>query len=1121
MVDYNQGRRFGNTGGFGAGFGNSGFGGTTTNTTGGFGNSAGGGGGLFGSQTTGTSGFGGTRTNTNTGFGASNNTGGGLFGQGAGKSATGGLFGNTSSTNNQSGGGLFGNNNTQTRGGFGTQQTQQPQNQSTGFAFGNNTNTTGTANTGGGLFGNTQNTNTSGGGLFGQNTGGSSLFGNNQQQQSQPNNAFTGLGQNQQTQQNQNQNPSNTGSTFGGFGNNNQQKPGGLFGNPPTNNASSGGLFGNAGQNNQQSTSSGGLFNTNSNNNQSGGGLFGAKPAATGSSLFGNAPANNNTTSGALFGGFNNNNNSANQTQNTGSSLFGNTNQQQKPGGLFGTNTANSGGGIFGNNNNQQPANNSLFGTSNNANTAQQQSGGLFGQSNNGVSNSLFGSSQEQQNVLQPPQAMMASLTDQFPWGSSSIFAGLPPPPVHSPGPMATPISVPQKQRKSTINPQYKLSPAAAARLVTPQRRGYGFTYSTYGTPSSVQSNASTPGGFSASRLGGSLTRSLGKSLSTSNLRRSFDPDGESILSPGAFSAGSSRYLGGGSLKRLTIDRSLRTDLFGSYAASLQPNLEKGDQSRQSGILKKKVSFDTSTMGGNGSEDSEATLTNGDSSSATPSAQEQGFLRPRTNGRTPNGKPNGVSGPPEMEQIRGNELAVVHEDGSPEPAVPSTKRSSRQPQEDQRPGDYYMVPLRSELAKMSKKQREHIVDFKVGREGCGFVVFNKPVDLNQIPLDDIFDKIVVITIRSLTCYPETISKPPQGFGLNVPSTIHLENSWPRQRNKITPTYEKSGPRLDKHIERLKRVSGTEFVDYEKDTGTWVFKVPHFTTYALDYDETESEGESLHQSRLSESFASPTPMRTTGALRPGTPAGSSMQGSPFSMQSRSETASSPDDTFEFRRNRALPGAFDDEPIPDLEVHRPASDYREETVSFLGHGSASVSEDGTDEPSDMTDPNKEIGDRSLVVQETDVEMAGSYPVRGLDLDNGDHELTPTQANLASTKPDGIPLLSTPPHFSTDHAAWAEALQDTISPYKHDRQRIQKKLYPDIRASFKPSFPTNWPYKRRNVSKPDLTTSIDLMDSLFGKEEARRSRTNMTPNNGSHASEVWAPFLSCFPSPRQSEL
>ena len=1093
LVDYNQGRRFGNTGGFGTGFGSTGFGGSTTTNTGGFGGSSTGGGGLFGAQSAGTGGFGSNQTNP--GLGANNNsTGGGLFAQNANKPATSGLFGNTSNTNAQSGGGLFANNN---QGGFGA---SQPQNQSSGFNFGtNNNNANNTTTGGGGLFGNTQNPNTGGGGLFGGTSGGANLFGNNNQQQGQPNSTFGNFGQNQQNQQNQGQ--GNTGNAFGGFGGNNQQKPGGLFGGTASNTNTGGGLFGNTGQNNLLSSSGVGLFN------QSGGGLFGAKPATTGSNLFGTATANtnNNTTSGSLFGGFNNN--TQNQSQTGGSSLFGNTNQQQqKPGGLFGGTATNTAGGLFGSSN-QQPATNSLFGQTNNANNAPQQQqqqpgGGMFGQSNNTASNSLFGNSQQQPpNILQPPQAMTASLTDQFPWGSASIFAGLPPPPQASPGPIATPINVPQKQRKSTILPQYKLSPAAAAsRLVTPQRRGYGFTYSTYGTPSSVQSNASTPGGFSASRLNGSLTRSLGKSLSTSNLRRSFDPDaGESLLSPGAFSAGSSRYSGGGSLKRLTIDRNLRTDLFGSYAASTLPSSDKGDQGRQPGILKKKVSFDTSTVGGNGGEESDTTLTNGESSTATPSAQEQGFLRPRSNGRTPNSKVNGVSAPPDMEQVRGNELAVVHEDGSPEPPPASTSRSSRQSQEDQTPGSYYMAPSRPEIARMSKQERGHLVGFKVGREGCGFVTFDEPVDLDQVPLDDIFGKIVVIEIRSLTVYPSNIKKPSQGSGLNVPSTIHLENSWPRQRNKITPTYEKSGPRFEKHIERLRRVNGTEFVRYEKDTGTWVFKVPHFTTYALDYDETESEGESLHQSRMDGSSTSPTPTQTNGNLGSEVLVNSSMQDSPSSVQSRSEATSSLDDTFEFRRHRALPGTFGYESEADENIVE-ADEEPRDMDSFSEDSPASISEDEIDEPSNQQASDEDAEDRSRVVQDTEGDMAGTYPEADNTLDNMNHSPTPTQTKY--TFVDMLGNIRTPPQLRMDHTAWTEALQDTISPYKHDRQRIQKSEYPDSIKSFKRIFPVPHPGRR---GRGDLTTSIDLMNSLFGQEEARRSRTDVAALGESNTTQV----------------
>ena len=188
------------------------------------------------------------------------------------------------------------------------------------------------------------------------------------------------------------------------------------------------------------------------------------------------------------------------------------------------------------------------------------------------------------------------------------------------------------------------MTPSTPSRLQTPQKRGFGFSYSTYGTPGSAASNASTPGTLGSSFLSGGFSRSLGKSLSTSNLRGSYG-DTDSVLTPGAFSANSSRYGGAGSMKKLTIDRSLRTDLFGDRGGAALPSPEK---ERQPGILKKKVSFDASTVGGNG-QHGDATQTNGitnqaASSSATPSAEEQGFLRsPRNQARS---KPNGLPAHP-------------------------------------------------------------------------------------------------------------------------------------------------------------------------------------------------------------------------------------------------------------------------------------------------------------------------------------------------------------------------------------------------------------------------------------------------------------------------------------------
>ena len=514
---------------------------------------------------------------------------------------------------------------------------------------------------------------------------------------------------------------------------------------------------------------------------------------------------------------------------------------------------------MFGNlnNNNQQPAVGSLFGSNNQQ--QQQQGGNNFGNTNNNQGSSLFGNSQQQQqlpNALAPPLVFNASLIDpNNAYGSPSIFSGLPPPPVVV-GPIATPINIKQKMKKNAVLPHYKMAPNAASRLVTPQKRGFGFSYSTYGTPGSATSNASTPGGLSSSLMFGSVGRGLGKSLSASNLRRNFDTDSESILTPGAFSAGSSRYGGAGSLKRLTIDRSLRTpDLFGDKGAlPALPSPENSDLSKQPSILKKKVSFDASTVGGNGEKlTDQVNGVNGVNgvdltTSATPSAEEQGFLRTpsRGQGRLTGVKANGVAPQPEMEQVRGNELAVVHEDKSPGSLGTSNARAPFQvPQDDQQPGAYWMKPSENELQKLPKDQRKQIQNFSVGREGCGRVEFNTAVDLSFTDLKDIYGNIVLVELRSLTVYPDQTKKPALGKGLNVPSTIYLANSWPRQKDRRTLLLEKSGPRFNKHVDRLRKVGGTDFVRYEKDTGIWVFRVPHFRTYGFDYeDEAASEGESL-------------------------------------------------------------------------------------------------------------------------------------------------------------------------------------------------------------------------------------------------------------------------------------
>ncbi|KAK0641102.1 nuclear protein 96-domain-containing protein [Cercophora newfieldiana] len=865
LTDYNQGRKLGSAGGTGAfggsGFGTSGFGATAQPATGGFGST---GSSLFGNTQPASTGFGAAATTNTGGFGG----GGGLFGA---KPATTGtsLFGNTTAQPAQTGGmfgggaatggfgatpaattNAFGATNTATGGTglFGSTNTAAAK--PAGFSFGNTGTTGGFGSTGTpatGFGANTAATTTGTGGLFGSNTAtntGGGLFGNQQQQQPAATGfgASTGFGAQAQ----------NTGTTGGLFGGGAQQKPGGLFGAAPAATATgTGGLFGNTGATNT------GFGATNT--TQQSGGLFGAKPAATGG-LFGASTAQPAATGGGLFGG------GATQTQQPAQgSLFGglNQNNQQKPGGLFGS-TQSTGGGLFGSQPQQQQ---------------QQQGGGLFGSTNTqqqqqgGFGNSLLGASTNSQ---AQQQSLSTSITDLSAYGSSTLFTGLPDDRVQNPGPLATPLASKSKAKSRSILPMYKLSPANASRFATPQKRGFGFSYSNYGSPSSPSSVASTPGGLGQSLLMGSIGRGLSKSISASNLRRSFNVE-DSILTPGAFSASTSAQLTGGSghHKRLVINRDLRSDLFTAPTKdTLTPESANGIRK-----LSKRVSFDTSTT----ESTQDTTRDDFDDGSKATEALTYPKLNNRLSGNGTNG--SSATATPDMEQVKGNELAIVHEEESPAPT--RTKRTSVGGTTE--PGEYWMSPPIEELRAMNRNQLKKVANFVVGRENVGSVAFRVPVDLTGINVDELFDEIVVLQTRSATVYPNPAKKPPVGKGLNVPALISLEHSYPRGGPATT------GRKLERHIERLRtQIPDTTFESYDKETGVWNFTVEHFTTYGLDDDDSDEETDAdvtvnegaLRQQQVVKDIASPD--------------------------------FNPDDTFDFKRSRrAVPGAFDEGAMSDDE------------------------------------------------------------------------------------------------------------------------------------------------------------------------------------------------------------
>ncbi|KAL1917286.1 uncharacterized protein VTP21DRAFT_4942 [Calcarisporiella thermophila] len=152
---------------------------------------------------------------------------------------------------------------------------------------------------------------------------------------------------------------------------------------------------------------------------------------------------------------------------------------------------------------------------------------------------------------------------------------------------------------------------------------------------------------------------------------------------------------------------------------------------------------------------------------------------------------------------------------------------------------YWMEPSLIELRNMSHDQLSKVRNFTVGRRGYGRVRFQMPVDLTTVrSLANIAGGIVIFEPRSCTVYPDDNVKPKVGEELNVPATIELENVGPKDGQELIT--DPDHPRVVKLIRKLRKMPDTEFIDFEPKTGTWIFKVQHFSRYGLEDEEEEEQ-----------------------------------------------------------------------------------------------------------------------------------------------------------------------------------------------------------------------------------------------------------------------------------------
>lgn len=154
---------------------------------------------------------------------------------------------------------------------------------------------------------------------------------------------------------------------------------------------------------------------------------------------------------------------------------------------------------------------------------------------------------------------------------------------------------------------------------------------------------------------------------------------------------------------------------------------------------------------------------------------------------------------------------------------------------------YYTIPSLEDLKSYLAEDGSCVVpNFTVGREGYGNVYFGKELDVAGLNLDE----IVHFRNKEVIVYPDDDNKPSIGNGLNRDAQVTLDQVWPLDKTKHEAI--KDPQRLleidwEGKLRRVCDKNATRFIEYRPETGSWVFRVKHFSKYGLnDSDEDDDE-----------------------------------------------------------------------------------------------------------------------------------------------------------------------------------------------------------------------------------------------------------------------------------------
>lgn len=196
---------------------------------------------------------------------------------------------------------------------------------------------------------------------------------------------------------------------------------------------------------------------------------------------------------------------------------------------------------------------------------------------------------------------------------------------------------------------------------------------------------------------------------------------------------------------------------------------------------------------------------------------------------------------------------------------------------------YYTIPPLSKLSDyMTDDGACKVPNFTIGRRGYGNVYYDCEVDVANLNLDE----LVHFRHKEVVIYPDDENKPPIGTALNRKAQITLDQVWPHDKTLREPIKDRERLESMGYEDYLRRVCDKHdmrFIDYRPETGSWVFKVDHFSKYGLSDSDEDDVAADPKKAKLAQGAA--TGAASTGAIPKAKPIDSVAKGtsSSSSMQ----------------------------------------------------------------------------------------------------------------------------------------------------------------------------------------------------------------------------------------------